>query len=76
MKDYLVLKDWESDFIEVLLFDEYLTNGEIQKIKNTVQSVKDTIDEYSNDDIKEAICDVKPYTDCLTLLNSHCVIEY
>lgn len=75
MKDYLVLRDWEADFIEVLLFEDYLTNGDIQRIEDAVQHTKDTVDEYTNDDIKEAISDVKPYSDCLTLANAH-AIEY
>lgn len=75
MKDYLVLKDWEADFLEVLLFEDYLTNGDIQRIEAAVQHTKDTVDEYTNDDIKEAVCEVKPYSNCLTLSNAH-TIEY
>ena len=76
MKDYLVLRDWESDFIEVLLFDDYLTNGDTQRIKEAVQFVKDNNELYTNDDIKEKIYETKPYTECITVSDSHCVIEY
>lgn len=66
MKDYLVLKDYESDgeWQEVFFFDHELTNGEISRIETRIQELKD---EYSSDDIEQIVADVVPYTYNLVL---------
>ncbi len=79
--DYIVLKDYNTDtnWQEIFFFDHYLTNGEIERIKDAVQLVKDNLPgEYTNEDVEEAINEIVPYTNTLILseMDDHKTIYY
>lgn len=66
--DYLVLKDENHEYwSKVLLFDHYLTNGDLERIKKAVNNVKELVEDYTNEEIEEAIDEVVPYVDEITL---------
>jgi hypothetical protein len=66
--DYLVLKDENHEYwSKVLLFDHYLTNGDLERIKKAVNDVKELVEDYTNEEIEEAIDEVVPYVDEITL---------
>lgn len=67
MKDYIVLKDYESDWREIFLYNHELTNGEIERAEKVIQEVKDTNPEYQNTDIEEALDKVLPYESTIIL---------
>ena len=52
---------------KVLLFDHYLTNGDLERIKKAVNNVKELVEDYTNEEIEEAIDEVVPYVDEITL---------
>lgn len=79
MEDYIILQDYDSDWHEIFFFDHALTNGEIERIENVIQKVKDELpDEYTNEDIEEAINETTPYTKSIICshMDDHKTIYY
>jgi hypothetical protein len=79
MEDYIILQDYDSYWHEIFFFDHYLTNGEIERIENAVQKVKDELPgEYTSEDVEQAIGEIVPYTKTITLseMDDHKTIYY
>ena len=65
MEDYIILRDYDTDggWCEIFLFDHTITNGDIERIENAIDKIKsEQPDEYSNEDVEEAINTIVPYT--------------
>ena len=66
--DYIVLKDYNHEnWCKILLFDHYLTNGDISRIEQAVNNIKEVVEDYTNEEIEEAIDEVVPYIDEISL---------
>lgn len=66
-KDYIIMRDYEGGWYEIFFFDHELTNGEVNRIQEIIQSVKDTIEDYCNDDVEEAIDKAIPFIKTLII---------
>lgn len=62
MKDYIILKDYNGGWYEIFYFDHELTNGDIERIQDLIQHIKNTVEDYSNEDIEEQLDELIPYT--------------
>lgn len=69
MEDYLVLRDYERDteWAEIFFFDHPLTNGDIERIEQMVDEIRNSIEDYSNDDIESRLAELVPYTKSMIL---------
>lgn len=70
MKDYIILRDYETGngWCEIFLFDYELTNGDIDRINKAIQKVKDNNPaEYDNEDIEQAIDRIAHYTNSIII---------
>lgn len=69
MEDYLVLRDYDRDteWAEIFFFDHPLTNGDIERIEQMVEEIKNSIEDYSSEDIESRLAELVPYTKSIVL---------
>mgnify|MGYP003484982614 CR=1 FL=1 len=72
MEDYMILKDYDRDteWTEIFFFDHFLTNGDIERIEQMIDEIKDSNPDYSNEDIESGLADLIPYTKSIVLSSS------
>lgn len=79
MEDYIILQSYDNDEREIFFFDHALTDGEIERIEKAIQKIKDELpDEYTIEDIEEAIDNTISYRGSLTCsyMDDHKIIYY
>lgn len=68
MKDYIIIKSQDNiAWYEILTFDHFLTDGEVERIQKIINKAKREIEDYCIDDIEDLISKEIPFTQIITV---------